>query len=257
MNEEVKDTNEQVEETTVVDAPIEENKVEEIKVETTPVDNSQPKEKEQVPPTNNGSNTVPPVNNQGPKVIYVEKPRKPFPWKTVGKYAFVFLFAGLCGFGGGLLANYVDRQKTQTTTSEYDYSGNSLPSIPYGYSDNGSSSDSDSGSSSSGSTQKQNTNKAALGVKVTEKDDGVYVAGFSTDSNAESAGIKIGDKITAIDGNEYSTYNDIVTYIGTKDVGDTVEVTVERDGEEKKISVELGERSTETSLPSSSDSSVY
>lgn len=231
---------------------------------TDPVDNVEDKKEETVQPVeekkeepkqtvDNGTN-VPPTNGQGPKVIYVERPRKPFPWKTVGKYAFVFLFAGLCGFGGGILANYVDRQETTTSSNEYSYSdgSDSFPMIPnYGYSDD------DDSNSSSGSTQKENTNKAALGVKVTEKDDGVYVAGFSTDSNAESAGIKIGDKIVALDGTDYSTYNDIVTYIGTKDVGDTVEVTVERNGEEKNISVELGELSTESSLPSSSDSSIY
>ena len=47
-----------------------------------------------------------------PKVIYVERKKKPFPWKTIGKYALCCLLSGLCGFGGGLFANYVDRQKT-------------------------------------------------------------------------------------------------------------------------------------------------
>lgn len=190
------------------------------------------------------------TENNGPKVIYVEKPRKPFPWKAIGKYALVFTLAGLCGFGGGLLANYVDRQKTSGTSQ---YQENTLPSIPgfgdYNY-ENGN-------DSSNGSGHVENTNKAALGVSVREMDDGVYIAGFSQDSNAESAGLKINDKIVAIDGNKYNTYNDIVNYIGTKNVGNTVEVTIERDGEEKKIKVELCERSTQSSLPSNSDSSVY
>ena len=203
------------------------------------------------------TNTVPPMNQQ-PKIIYVEKPRKKLPWKSIIKYVLVFLVAGLCGFGGGLFANYVDRQQTSTT---YENKNNeSLPSFPDFNESNGNSSNdnnSNGNSSNGSSSQKQNTNKAALGVKVTEQDDGVYIAGFSSNSNAESAGLKIGDKITKIDGTEYSTYNDIVTYIGTKDVGDTVEVTVERDGEEKTISVELGERSSQNTLPGSSDSSVY
>lgn len=198
------------------------------------------------------TNTVPPIDQQ-PKIIYIEKPRKKLPWKAIGKYALVFLAAGLCGFGGGLFANYVDRQQTATTYENQNTE--SFPSFPDFNESNGNSSNDNN--SNGNSSQKQNTNKAALGVKVTEQDDGVYIAGFSANSNAESAGLKIGDKITAIDGTEYSTYNDIVTYIGTKDVGDTVEVTVERDGEEKKISVELGERSSQSTLPGSSDSSVY
>lgn len=203
--------------------------------------------------TSNTTNTVPPMNQQ-PKIIYVEKPRKKLPWKSIVKYVLVFLVAGLCGFGGGLFANYVDRQQTSTTYGNQN--NESFPSFP-DFSESNGNNNSNDNSSSGSSTQKQNTNKAALGVKVTEQDDGVYIAGFSSNSNAESAGLKIGDKITKIDGTEYSTYNDIVTYIGTKNVGDTVEVTVERDGEEKTISVELGERSSQNTLPGSSDSSVY
>lgn len=203
--------------------------------------------------TSNTTNTVPPMNQQ-PKIIYVEKPRKKLPWKSIVKYVLVFLVAGLCGFGGGLFANYVDRQQTSTTYGNQN--NESFPSFP-DFSESNGNNNSNDNSSSGSSTQKQNTNKAALGVKVTEQDDGVYIAGFSSNSNAESAGLKIGDKITKIDGTEYSTYNDIVTYIGTKNIGDTVEVTVERDGEEKTISVELGERSSQNTLPGSSDSSVY
>ncbi len=203
--------------------------------------------------TSSTTNTVPPMDQQ-PKIIYVEKPRKKLPWKSIIKYVLVFLVAGLCGFGGGLFANYIDRQQTSTT---YENQNNeSFPSFP-DFSESNGNNNSNDNSSSGNSTQKQNTNKAALGVKVTEQDDGVYIAGFSSNSNAESAGLKIGDKITKIDGTEYSTYNDIVTYIGTKEVGDTVEVTVERDGEEKTISVELGERSSQNTLPGGSDSSVY
>ncbi len=225
-------------------------------VNETEVINEKVEEKKESETTTNPTNTVPPTNQQ-PKIIYVEKPRKKIPWKVIVKYALVFVIAGLCGFGGGLFANYVDRQ--QTSTNNNMQNNESFPSFPdFNESNENSNDNSASGNESNGSsTQKQNTNKAALGVKVTEQDDGVYIAGFSSNSNAESAGLKIGDKITKIDGTEYSTYNDIVTYIGTKEVGDTVEVTVERDGEEKTISVELGERSSQNTLPGSSDSSVY
>ena len=174
-----------------------------------------------------------------PKVIYVERKKKPFPWKTIGKYALCCVLSGLCGFGGGLFANYVDRQKTNND-------------IQYNYRFGDGSSNEESGNA-----QIENTNQAALGVKVKETIDGVYIAGFSSNSNAESAGLKINDKIVGIDGNKYSTYNDIVSYIGTKKVGDTVKVSVERDGEEKTVDVELTERASQTTLPGSSSSSIY
>ena len=192
-----------------------------------------------------------PTPTEAPKVIYVEKARKPFPWKTIGKYALVFLISGLCGFGGGLLANHVDRKQTAAINEQ---NGNSYQLIP-GFGSDGSSEYSNGESGSSDHVE--NTNKAALGVSVKETSDGVYIAGFSQDSNAESAGLKINDKITAIDGNKYSTYNDIVSYIGTKNVGDSVKVTVERDGEEKTVTVKLIERSSQATLPGNSDSSIY
>ena len=67
-----------------------------------------------------------------PKVIYVERKKKPFPWKTIGKYALCCVLSGLCGFGGGLFANYVDRQKTNNDI-QYNYSdnnGNDFSMIP-------------------------------------------------------------------------------------------------------------------------------
>lgn len=204
---------------------------------------------------NNYQNTngnVPP-NSSGPYVrtVYVERPRKPFPWKAVLKYCAVFIVAGLCGFGGGMLAYHIDAENEETTVQQFEFDGNSMPQMPEFNNGN-------SGSNSySGNSATQNTNEAALGIQVKETDDGVVIAGFSSDSNAETAGLKINDIIVAIDGNKYDTYNDIVTYIGEKSVGDVVSVTVNRDGEEKTIDVELVAHTSNSSLPSSDNSSVY
>lgn len=207
----------------------------------------------------NNNGTVPPTNNNGPQVIYVEKPRKPFPWKTVLKYVCVFLVAGLCGFGGGLLANQMDHSSSRSNDMEFDE--DNMPSMPdfsdgnnaFGGFSNGNNDSSSNGSSSS----KTNTNSAGIGIQITESDDGVYIKGFSNGSNAEDAGLKIGDKIVALDGKEYDTYDDIVSYLSDKEVGDTVDVTVERDDEEKTFTVELSAMSSSnTSLPSSSESEV-
>lgn len=208
-----------------------------------------------VPPTQPSSNgTIPPT--QGPKVIYVERPRKPFPWKSVIKYACVFAVAGLCGFGGGLLAQHVNGNQSQTFQyPQQNNNGNQYPTFPdfgddddiYEYNGNG-------GSSNNGNT---NTNSAGLGISVIERDDGVYIAGFSQDSNAESAGLKINDKIEEIDGKDLDTYNEIVNYLSTKKVGDIVTVTVERNDQDINIQVELSQLSSQSSLPSSGEQSVY
>lgn len=204
----------------------------------------------------NANGNVPP-NNNGPYVrtVYVEKPRKPFPWKAVLKYIAIFVVAGACGFGGGMLANHLNAKEEETSVQQFEFDGGNMPQMPDF--NNGSSNFSGSGNSNSGSSATQNTNAAALGIQVKETDDGVVIAGFSSDSNAESAGLKINDIIVAIDGNKYDTYNDIVSYIGEKSVGDIVSVTVNRDGEEKTIDVELVAHTSNSSLPSSDNSSVY
>lgn len=218
----------------------------------------QPKNNANTGNVNNG--TVPPTNNNGPQIIYVERPRKPFPWKAVLKYVCIFLVAGLCGFGGGLLANNFSSNNNEIDESQipsmpdFSQGGNNDAFGGFGYSDGNSGSSNSNGSSSS----KTNTNSAGIGIQIKESDDGVYIVGFSADSNAESAGLKIGDKITALDGKEYNTYDDIVSYLSDKEVGDVVEVTVERDGEKVTVSVELSSMSSsQSSLPSSDSSDVY
>ena len=52
-----------------------------------------------------------------------------------------------------------------------------------------------------------------------------------------------GDIITAMDGTEIKDFNDLITYLSKETkVGQTVEVTILREGEELRIPVELGER---------------
>ena len=51
-----------------------------------------------------------------------------------------------------------------------------------------------------------------------------------------------GDIITAIDGTEVSGFDDLVAYLAEKRPGDTVNVTVVRDGETKQVEVTVGER---------------
>ena len=70
---------------------------------------------------------------------------------------------------------------------------------------------------------------------------GVYIQSISDDSDAKKAGLKVGDRVVSIDGNEVKTSGDIKKIIQSKYPGDKVLVTVIRDGREKKINVELTE----------------
>ena len=68
---------------------------------------------------------------------------------------------------------------------------------------------------------------------------GVYVAQVTAGSGAQSAGIKAGDVITSIDGRQMTTIDAVLSYIRSKNVGDVVQVVVDRMGETKTFSVTL------------------
>jgi S1-C subfamily serine protease len=83
-------------------------------------------------------------------------------------------------------------------------------------------------------------------------DQGVYVVTVMADSPAESAGLigggydgtgsplSGGDVITAVDGKIVSSVSDISNYINTKKVGNTVTLTVLRDGSQITLQATLG-----------------
>jgi len=68
---------------------------------------------------------------------------------------------------------------------------------------------------------------------------GVYVVQVIPGSGAAAAGIKAGDVITAIDGSTMTTIDAVLSYIRSKNVGDTVQVVVNRGGATKTFSVTL------------------
>ena len=71
-----------------------------------------------------------------------------------------------------------------------------------------------------------------------KEDSGVYVAQVTGD-NAKKAGFQEGDKVVSIDGKDVATSNDLVSEVQSHKVGDTVTVTVERDGQPVEIKTEL------------------
>jgi len=85
---------------------------------------------------------------------------------------------------------------------------------------------------------------------------GAYVLEVVAGGPAEQAGIRAGDKptridslfaggdlVTAIDGKSVRTFDELISYLVTnKSPGDTVVLTVIRDGQSQDISITLGAR---------------
>lgn len=72
-------------------------------------------------------------------------------------------------------------------------------------------------------------------------DDGVYVAELVKDGPGDKAGFKIGDRILTMDGVEIKESDDIIGVRDSHNVGDEVEVVVDRDGEKVTLTLEIGD----------------
>jgi Do/DeqQ family serine protease len=94
--------------------------------------------------------------------------------------------------------------------------------------------------------------RAMLGVSIAEPErikqgenpkikelKGAYVADFAVRSSAKEAGIEIGDVITAVNGNQVTSPNNLQEQIMKYQPGDKVKVKVDRYGTEKEFIVEL------------------
>jgi S1-C subfamily serine protease len=75
--------------------------------------------------------------------------------------------------------------------------------------------------------------------------EGAYISRVLPDAPADKAGIERGDIIVKIDGDEVTTTNSLANIIAQKQVGDTIEVEVDRDGEAIFLGVILGEAEEE------------
>lgn len=69
---------------------------------------------------------------------------------------------------------------------------------------------------------------------------GAYVAAVAEGSGAAAAGIEPGDIITHLNGNEIYSADDLIIQVRAHSIGDTVTLTVERNGEVIDIDVVLG-----------------
>jgi serine protease Do len=98
--------------------------------------------------------------------------------------------------------------------------------------------------------------RAWLGIAMKNVDDavaqrfsmntprGVYVEDVMDDSPAQKAGLKSLDIILKIDGHEMSSSNEVQNFIAMKKPGETVTLSLLRNGKPTEIAVKLGQRET-------------
>ena len=75
---------------------------------------------------------------------------------------------------------------------------------------------------------------------------GVYVVDVVQGGPADKAGLKAGDRIVSIDGTEIAQRDDLGTLIQQHTAGDTLSITVARDGQMQTVSLTLGEKNAST-----------
>lgn len=85
-------------------------------------------------------------------------------------------------------------------------------------------------------------------------DAGAYVSAVTSGSGAEEAGVQVGDIITAFDGQTVESASDVILDVRSKNPGDTVTLTVNRDGQSVDLTVTLGSDGQEESTQQSSSS---
>jgi len=101
----------------------------------------------------------------------------------------------------------------------------------------------DGGSSASAAPgaqeQQQQQEKAWLGVLFARTPDGLTIAQVIADSAADKAGLKRSDVIKAVNGTAVETAQELRDQLKDKNVGDTVTLSIDRDGQTQDVSVTL------------------
>ena len=72
--------------------------------------------------------------------------------------------------------------------------------------------------------------------------EGIYVKDVEEFSAGEKAGIKIGDVIIEADGQEVTTMDELNEIKNSHQIGDEMKIKVNRDGEERELTITLGEQ---------------
>ncbi|MBV9933742.1 MAG: PDZ domain-containing protein [Actinobacteria bacterium] len=96
-----------------------------------------------------------------------------------------------------------------------------------------------------GTPSSSSSSAAYLGVSLQDADQGgAQVTDVASGTPAAKAGMSVGDVITAIDGQSVGGASDLVTAIRSHKAGDKVQLTVQRNGASRTLSITLGNRPT-------------
>ena len=82
-------------------------------------------------------------------------------------------------------------------------------------------------------------------------DEGAYITSVMRGSGAAEAGLREGDIVTAFDGQPVESASDLMLDVRTKNPGDVVTLTVNRDGENMEVQVTLGSDADDASTTES------
>jgi serine protease Do len=81
-----------------------------------------------------------------------------------------------------------------------------------------------------------------LGVSVEDRDDGVTIATLDRAGPAAKAGIKAGDVVIAVNGDKIDSSRGLIRTVAVVPPGNTVRVTIRRQGQEMEVPVNVGRR---------------
>lgn len=73
-------------------------------------------------------------------------------------------------------------------------------------------------------------------------DEGAYVADMAKGSGADKADVRVGDVVTRLDGEPIRSMEDLILQVRRKQVGDTVTLTIDRNGETREVEVAVGDK---------------
>lgn len=83
---------------------------------------------------------------------------------------------------------------------------------------------------------------AFLGVTMSQVQEGVRIEDVRAGSPADDAGVRAGDVVTAAGGNRVESPEDLRASVEARKPGDELELELTRDGNDRTVTVELGER---------------
>ncbi len=86
----------------------------------------------------------------------------------------------------------------------------------------------------------QGESRPYVGVALEETDDGIIIREVAPASPAAEAGLQVDDVLVSVNDTEVSSAQEVVDLIRAMNVGDTVMLNIERDGEAQSIEVTLG-----------------